>query len=933
MKFSILALSFLAVSQAFVPTAHHRPRAFALKTSTQDAASQSSTFTESAAVYESNAKTELDKATASAFPLIEGSEFEDIPMTGDPMSKVVHKVRAPLKDVWELARPFGGSDVTKWWKIYKDDKMELDGPDAVGVERKFVVGPRTTHEMLAERDDENHRFVYKITDSKGYPTGYYGTTTEVSMKKIDDETTEVTWQSWSRVHRLIQEAVGKGQERAYLGAISSLDAYFNRAVGTLDVNVMSAEGLEGTPYVVVKIDDNVPKDTSKVKGDNPVYDEKLSFDMYSKEGRAYISVRDSKRRKDEVLGSTFVDLSTIETGSPTVLTLPLKGGPAGATITASFNIKFDDYKEEVHAELHGAPKDEDDGFSLDKIKFLLQDLGNKAFDAMIVYNMGKQATIEYDRYSRSPKLDHVPLENLPRSAKGLPFQQQLKPDKIGLIVQRLVEYAYSQVSFPIKMQTNEFKFQDKWLSFWSKEGDGYLMETANTENIKKNYPKDEEQARQYLNGMSPTMVSQVKSLNQIKDIPLKNVKLGGEDLQSIIDRKGLFYCDYKYLAPLEQYKNMVFYAPYVLMYKPKGSEEMKVGAIQLDRTRNAVVYTDNKEETSDSRWKFARLHLSCADNQYHQFIFHLGYGHLAMEPHIVSIYNSFPDDHIIKKLMTPHFKDTIGINFLARQTLVSEVEPITDRTFSPGTAQAMQLFLEAWDEYDFFDNNFVNDLKNRGFDEEQTDGVKDYYYREDGFKLWNAMGNYIEKVVDASYPNDKDVENDEHIKKWAHETSAADRADIPGFPKRIYSKVLLVKSLQTIMWNLSAAHSAVNFSQYDHLSYIPNRPNALFKRMPKGSPKEEIPDFGKFWEDSLPPIESIGHFEVLFSWLLTTPPQVTLEKVDAMKGAVPGAYELFQKELNALHLDIKSRNDDLAKKGKPNYPYLDPHRVEASIAI
>lgn len=942
MKFSLLALSFFTVTQAFVtPGAHHRPRAFTpstlLYTSTQD--SQASTFTESSALYEGDDKEKLDAVVAKAkqhqhHELIEGSEYENVPTTGPPTSSVTQVVRAPLQDVWNLASPFGGEDVTKWWHIYNQNSVQLDGPDAIGVERNFKVGPRSTTEMLAERDEETHKLVYKLTSAKGYPTGYYGTTTVVSMKALSDNVTEVTWESWSNVHDLIKETVFKGQKGAYLNAIASLDAYFHPVVGKLDVTVKSASGLEtsSSPYVVVKIDENEPKETSEArKGADPTFDETLNFNMHSKKGRVSIAVLDSKRGKDEVLGTAMVDLSTLmDSDASKLLTLPLQGAADGATITASFDVSLDEYKVKVDKALGRVPKE--GGFSIDRIKVMLSDLINKAFDAIIVYNMGKQDAIEYDRYSRSPQLDHVALENLPRSAKGLPFAQQLMPDKVGLIMQRLVEYAYAQADFAVLLKVLTMTpGGDKWTAFW---GNNFLKPTANTKNILKNFPKDEEQARQYLNGMSPTMISQVQSLSDIPDkIPIKNVKLGGEDLQSIIDRKGLFFCDYKHLAPLHNYKNMFFYAPYALMYKPKGSEDLTVGAIQLDRSADADVYTDNRDETSESRWRFARLHLSCADNQYHQFIFHLGYGHLAMEPHIVSIYNSFDEDHIISQLMTPHFKDTIGINFLARQTLVSEVEPITDQTFSPGTAQAMHLFLNAWEEYDFFDNNFVNDLKNRGFTEDGSDGVKDYYYREDGFKLWNAMGNYIGAVVDKKYPTDKDVENDEQIKKWVLETRSKDKADIPGFPNRIYSKALLVECLQTIMWNLSAAHSAVNFSQYDHLSYIPNRPNALFKAMPSGSPKDEIPEYDKFKDQAMPPIASIGHFEVLFSWLLTTPPQVTLEKVNAMENIVPEAHELFQKELAGIHKEIKTRNDKLAAEGKANYPYLDPHRVEASIAI
>ena len=83
-----------------------------------------------------------------------------------------------------------------------------------------------------------------------------------------------------------------------------------------------------------------------------------------------------------------------------------------------------------------------------------------------------------------------------------------------------------------------------------------------------------------------------------------------------------------------------------------------------------------------------------------------------------------------------------------------------------------------------------------------------FRYRDDGFKLWNALHNYVEKVVNGSYPSEQvihtssnisifhwscfglfsslllqEVEKDEKLTEFFASLADPKRGNIPGFPR------------------------------------------------------------------------------------------------------------------------------------------------------
>lgn len=127
-----------------------------------------------------------------------------------------------------------------------------------------------------------------------------------------------------------------------------------------------------------------------------------------------------------------------------------------------------------------------------------------------------------------------------------------------------------------------------------------------------------------------------------------------------------------------------WYAPRLVLFKT-ASGKLSIAGFILTRKDDGSDKVYTAASHPPTTYLLAKFHLTAADNQVHQFVSHLGMTHLLAEPFIVAAHNALPDDHLLSALLHPHFIDTIGINFLARQTLVSSVAPLTDSTFSVGT--------------------------------------------------------------------------------------------------------------------------------------------------------------------------------------------------------------------------------------------------------
>ncbi|XP_043929579.1 polyunsaturated fatty acid lipoxygenase ALOX15B-like [Protopterus annectens] len=123
-----------------------------------------------------------------------------------------------------------------------------------------------------------------------------------------------------------------------------------------------------------------------------------------------------------------------------------------------------------------------------------------------------------------------------------------------------------------------------------------------------------------------------------------------------------------------------------------------------------------------------------------------------------------------------------------------------------------------------------DDLENRGVKD-----LKNYYYKEDGMLLWNAINEFVGNFVDFFYKTDNDVKKDSNLQDWVKEIFQHGFLErkASGIPSSLESKPAFKKYLTMVIFTCSAQHAAMNNGQFDIFAWVPNSPNTMRKPPPK----------------------------------------------------------------------------------------------------
>lgn len=841
---------------------------------------------------------------------------------------VTGRVRASIDKVWTLFRPFG-KPVESWWVGTKQVSIDPPGADEVGCVRTFASATGYTYkEKLITADSAAHCLQYQLVSST--PAAPLETViTTVQMTATDDGETDVSWSSdITGASPAALPQIKALQAKAYAAAIHDLDSHFHPYIGRLKVEIKHATGLSAVAdlaprtYVVAAVSGDHPKITSVAKSTRePIWDETLDFDLLPDSRDLSVQVWNANPGVDTPLGQAQFRFSDLKSGQRVLQTIALSdGGELVIGLTLAL----------IEGETLPHTAQEQKADYIEHLVGIIERLKAEAHSLILQLSRAGAPTIGYATYTRLPWDTSIPLEEMPKLTDGLPPSELLSPKILGGMFTRQFEYLAAQRGIMDRLALAK----DPFRVFFNDavRVPDFILDHAND---------DAEMCRQLLQGANPHCIAVVTDPRSLPD-GLRALTPQGQDLASLSSARRLFVCDYEKLLAIgdaaeikrvgyHSYAGMVTYAPILLVYKhvQEGKEdELRIAGIQLTRheDRPNDIYTPDSDRPN--KYKLAKMHTACADMQYQEWIYHLGLAHLINEPFAIARHNAFQAPHAIGQFLEPHYRDTIGINFLARRTLVSPVTPFTDKVFSPGCAGALKMVLAAWKSYDFFKFSGPELLAARGFDGSRADGIDGYYYRDDTLLLWDAIFEYAKNVVDETYPDDNAVAADPVLTKWAQEMTDPARAGVPGFPMAFDSKALLVRTLTVLIHNSSAMHSAVNYPQMDYQAYLPNRSPSLVQAVPEGAG-----DVDDALIRATYPGQFTAHFQAMFSYILTLPGQQPLTELVPIGPRYVAAHEAFQRRLREIEDHLNKRNAELAAKGKVPYVYLLPTRVASSVAI
>ncbi|XP_008427822.1 polyunsaturated fatty acid 5-lipoxygenase [Poecilia reticulata] len=476
-------------------------------------------------------------------------------------------------------------------------------------------------------------------------------------------------------------------------------------------------------------------------------------------------------------------------------------------------------------------------------------------------------------------------------------------------------------------------FQSSWSDFADFEKIFVRIKNTISEYVMEHWKEDFMFGYQFLNGCNPVLICKCTELPDKFPVTNEMVSVSLErdlTLEQEIKAGNIFMVDYDMLEGInanstDPYTQQYLAAPMCLLYRNLRNKILPI-AIQLgqDPDENPIFLpTDGQYD-----WLLAKIWVRSADFQHHQNITHLLRTHLMTEVFGIAMFRQLPAVHPAFKLLIPHIRFTIAINTKAREQLICECG-IFDKANATGGGGHIQLVQKGTKMLTFRSLCFPDMIKSRGMD--STEELPTYFYRDDGYKVWEATKSFVSDVIGIYYTSDERVQGDEEIQAFVKDVCSFGMQDFDycEFPKSLKTRDELVEYLTVVIFTASSQHAAVNFGQYDWCSWIPNAPSTMRKPPPKEKGQidvktiiESLPDRGRSsWH--LGAVWALSQYQENELYLGMYPDEHFIEK------PVKDAMGKFRKELAEITRSIKRRNEE---KKLPYYN-MSPDKIPNSVAV
>ncbi|XP_071771915.1 hydroperoxide isomerase ALOXE3-like [Centroberyx gerrardi] len=517
---------------------------------------------------------------------------------------------------------------------------------------------------------------------------------------------------------------------------------------------------------------------------------------------------------------------------------------------------------------------------------------------------------------------------------GLPHMSNFKynsrlPDEIRFTWSKHLEIHYTTIA-----SFAEFKFKGMIESTedWENIEDikkVFLSHTTPTaEYVTEHWKEDEFYGYQFLNGSNPNVIQRCLKLPSNFPVTEEMVKpflQKGSSLKKEMEKGNIFLCDYKRMDGLPTRicngKPLPLTAGLGLFYMNPDNKLMPI-AIQLYQQpseQNPIFLPSD----SESDWMLAKLFLKNADAMLHEAIYHLMNTHYLAEGFTVATVRSFPAIHPLYKLLIPHFRYTIQVIIDGRPKLIGPKGALSQ--CSLGTEGLNEIMRRALSEMTYSSLCLPEDIAARGLE-----SVPNFYYRDDGLKLWSIINSFAKAMVEYYYPSDSDVRKDSELQAWINEiyihSFLANKNS--GIPTSFQTVEELIKFITMLIFRVTAKHASVNNGQYDY-SWIPSCPLMTRKAPPKTKGQSSM----KTLFETMPNVGETAIFlamALLLTYKYTDVVPMGSYPVERFDEPAPKKIiKEFQEKLAQLSEAIEKRNSKLALA----YNYLDPALMENSIAI
>lgn len=447
--------------------------------------------------------------------------------------------------------------------------------------------------------------------------------------------------------------------------------------------------------------------------------------------------------------------------------------------------------------------------------------------------------------------------------------------------------------------------------------------------IAKDFQEDRTFAAMRTAGPNPVMLQRINSLDSRLPFTAAMYQevVPNDSLDAALAEGRLYLADYAMLdgAELSSFPNgqKYLYAPLALFALTGPRRELTPVAIQC-RQKPAP---DNPIFTPRDgyNWLIAKTIVETADGNYHEAATHLGRTHLAMEPFVVSTYRQLAANHPLALLLRPHFEGTLAINRAAWQHLIADkgaVDKLMGGSIKTSRGVAAQGVRSL---------RVMNELPPLTFARRGTsdrDAFPVYPYRDDSLLYWDAIREWVDSYLRIYYPTESLIQLDVELQAWVRELASTDGGRLQGLPNNGVIRRIdeLIDLTSYVIFTSSVQHAAVNFPQYDLMSYVPNMPLANYRPAPTTKTGATEAD----WIAMLPTLD-MAELQMELGCLLGTVHYTQLgryekDQFEDPRAAAPLAR--FQQKLAEIGTTIARRNTT-----RRPYATLAPEGVPQSINI
>ncbi|XP_070849649.1 arachidonate 12-lipoxygenase, 12S-type isoform X1 [Chaetodon trifascialis] len=435
---------------------------------------------------------------------------------------------------------------------------------------------------------------------------------------------------------------------------------------------------------------------------------------------------------------------------------------------------------------------------------------------------------------------------------------------------------------------------------------------------------------QCMNGSNPRMIQRCKKLPENFPVTPDMVQ-SSMALRTNLDKElkagNIFLLDYAIMdgIPTNTIRGKPQYiaAPLCLLYQHPDDGLIPI-AIQLEQTPglDAPIFLPKDPPLA---WLLAKMWVRHSEFQVFQLLSHLLRTHLIIEVFCVATLRQLPAVHPIYKLLAPHLRYTLEINCRGRTQLIS-ANGIFKRVVSTGGDGLLILAQREYKVLTYRSLQPCNDFADRGVSQ-----LRNYFYREHGLMLWEAIHSFVSGMVNLYYQSDSDVQEDLELQAWIRDISLEGFTELPSFglPSKLCTREELSTLLSVAIFTSSAQHAATNNGQFDWCAWVPNTPCTM--RHPPPRDKDAVTM--EMIMATLPDV-SQSCVQMAITWHLgrAQPDAIPLGQYTEEHFTERRAQELidrFRGELKEIEGLILNQNEGLELQ----YLFLLPSRVENSITI